>query len=649
MSGDARDLAAVELSDNGAPSGTHDTVAAADAPWTRGRMNWLNTTWLVIAAACTTLAAIHTQVWLSRRDAGANAAFAVLAASVAAAAYIELRLFQSTSLDEYGAWLRWYQVPIWSGLLSIVWFVRLYLRAGAAWLGWLAVGLRTVSLAANFASPVSVNFVELTSLEALPLAGVDVSIVRGVPNPWMAVAHLALLALLLFVFSATRDLWRRGERRRALTIGGSLVLFVTGGSVMGIGYFWGLWRFPTFLTPYFGPIVLAMGYELGRDLLRAAQLAQDLTAKDAALRGSERKLELAADAANAGLWSVERDTGQLWATSRALTMFGLEPDRAHLADDVLRAVHPDDREQVASFLHGAPRTDDRQAIEYRVVGADGELRWYATRGGVPPGEAGAGHPLMGATVDITDRKRAEEAAAHRQRELEHLSRVATLSELSGALAHELNQPLAIIMSNAEAAQQLLRRPEPDVAEVRAILDDIVDADARAGEVIQRLRGLLKRGAPQRRPLSINEVVRGVLNFMRGELVRRGVTVDAAFDESLGPIDADRVPVEQVLINLIGNACDAMATNAPNDQRLRIATEAEADAVRIRISDVGTGLPAQSERVFEPFFTTKPQGLGMGLAISHSIVAAHGGRLWAEPNPDRGATFILSLPAVKAAT
>jgi C4-dicarboxylate-specific signal transduction histidine kinase len=252
---------------------------------------------------------------------------------------------------------------------------------------------------------------------------------------------------------------------------------------------------------------------------------------------------------------------------------------------------------------------------------------------------------MGATIDVTERKRAEDQTALQRAQLEHLSRVATLTEMSGALAHELNQPLAIIMANAEAAQRLLERSDADLDEIRAILRDIVSADARAGEVIKRLRSLFKRGEPNRQPLSLNEVVSDVLRFMRGDLVRRGVTVALELDEAVPPVCADRVPLEQVLINVVGNACEAMADNATGERVVTIATGVDAGWPSVRITDAGCGLPADAERVFAPFYTTKAEGLGMGLAISRSIVEAHGGRLWAEPNRGRGATFNLSLPAV----
>ena len=607
-------------------------------------MSWITVVWMILASTCLTLAAVHAHVWLRHRQAIGNAAFAVLAVSVAAMGYVETRMLLAPTTAEFGRWLWLYQFPVWSGLVAVVWFVLYYLRAGRAWLGWTAIGLRTLALVVNVFSTPSIHFREIASLARVDVLGESVSVAQGVANPLMAIAHVSLLALLLFVADAIRDLWRRDERRRAITIGGSTVLFVAAGTALAILSFWGLARIPVFATLMFVPIIVAMSFELSHDLIGAARLAAELEAKTVALRASEQQLALAADAASAGLWSIDGATGRLWATPRALAMFGLAPGGEHRFDDVLARVHPDDRERVRGFVAAERSAPDRRAsIEYRVPGADGQTRWYASLGRAPEACAQPPGTLMGATIDITERKKVEDETARQRAELEHLSRVATLSELSGALAHELNQPLAIIMSNAEAAQSLLDRPVPDLPEVRAILADIVKADDRAGEVIRRLRSLLKRGEPNRQPLALNQVVRDVVQFMRADLLRRGVAVELALADGMPEVSADRVPLEQVLINIVGNACDAMAGNGAGDRTVTIVTDADADAVRVRVRDTGAGLPQPPERVFAPFYTTKEHGLGMGLAICRSIVAAHGGRLWAEANADRGATFHMSVP------
>jgi PAS domain S-box-containing protein len=606
-------------------------------------MGWFTVALVAIASACFTLSAIHAHVWSRERDVSANAAFAVLAASVGVMAFVELQMLRAPTPEEFGRLLWWNHIPIWFGVVSVVAFVRLHLRAGRAWLGWTAIGLRTLALVINLFSTPNINYSEIAALRHVTVFGEVLSFAEGTTNPLLLIAQVGLLALIVFVADAAVSAWRGGQRRRALTIGGSLVFFVSVATGLAIVSYWGLAKIPVLASLFFLPIVLFMGFELSLDLIRTVRLAAELDARTVELRGSEQKLALAAEAANAGLWSLDRTTGRLWATPQALSMFGMKPDGEHYVDELLRTVHPEDRERVREFIHGRHAPDRRVAVEYRAIAPNGDVRWFGSRGGSHEDGRATPQTLMGATIEITERKRAEEETARQRVELEHLARVATLSELSGALAHELNQPLAIIMSNAEAAQQLLQRREPDLGEVRAILGDIVDADERAGEVIRRLRGMLKRGVPQRQPLSLADVVRGVLHFMRADLVRRGVTLDAQLPQDTKKVSADRVPIEQVLINIITNACDSMTANADGDRRLTVTLCEDAAMVCVRIEDLGCGLPAAPERVFDAFYTTKSEGLGMGLAISRSIVTAHGGRLTAEPNRPRGAAFTVCLP------
>src|SRR5437773_6301613 len=197
-------------------------------------MSWLTTIWTVIASACLTLAAIHVHVWMWQRQAVGNAAFALLAASVAGMAYAEVHLLHADTTSEFGRMLWWYQIPIWTGFIALVCFVLFHLHAGRAWLGVAAIGLRTIVIVANLFSSPSINFREITSLEKVPFLGEAVSVARGVPNPWLVVAHGSLLVLILFIADATWDLWRRREWRRAVTIGGSLILFVAVGTVSAI-------------------------------------------------------------------------------------------------------------------------------------------------------------------------------------------------------------------------------------------------------------------------------------------------------------------------------------------------------------------------------------------------------------------------------
>jgi PAS domain S-box-containing protein len=253
--------------------------------------------------------------------------------------------------------------------------------------------------------------------------------------------------------------------------------------------------------------------------------------------------------------------------------------------------------------------------------------------------------------DITDRKRAEAEARENDRryremqmELAHANRVATMGQLTASIAHEVNQPIAATITNAEAALRWLRAGSSHLEEVRQVLTSIVQDGTRAGEVIHRIHALMKKAPPQRERLDINEVIVEIVEITRGEAMKHRISVSTQLAEHLPAVEADRVQLQQVLLNLIVNAIDAMGA-AEGPRRLLISTgSVEANGVLVAVQDTGPGLePAMLERVFESFYTTKPTGLGMGLSICRSIIEAHGGRLWATANQQRGTTFQFTVP------
>jgi PAS domain S-box-containing protein len=279
----------------------------------------------------------------------------------------------------------------------------------------------------------------------------------------------------------------------------------------------------------------------------------------------------------------------------------------------------------------------RRRLEVAIETADG-LLWFEIC--IEPLRRSEGGAVIIQT-DITERKKATLQAGEQRQQLVLLGRAAVLGELSGAFAHELNQPLTSILGNAEAALQLLMRDSADLPEIRDILRDIIQDDVRAAEVIQRLRSMLARGEIQRQPVDLNQVVREVLELAHSDLITRGVSVGMQLDPNAAPVLADKVQMQQVALNLIVNACEAMSGVAPSGRKLTIATQLASDGsfIECSFSDLGRGIPnGDLERVFQPFVTTKKHGLGLGLAICRSIVEAHGGRLWAEHGPDGGAVF-----------
>jgi signal transduction histidine kinase len=256
--------------------------------------------------------------------------------------------------------------------------------------------------------------------------------------------------------------------------------------------------------------------------------------------------------------------------------------------------------------------------------------------------------LIAALIVQARRRRRSQLVLEQQREeLTHLGRVATLGELSGAIAHEINNPLTAILSNAQAGKRFLLRKPADTDEIGAIFDDIVADSKRAGDVIQRLRALFKKTEAHLEPVNLNGIVADVLVLANRKLVEGNVTVGTKL-ANVPAVRADPIQVKQVLLNLVINACDAMEDNKPGDRGLTIATSYDQRVAQVSVSDRGRGIEASvKERLFLPFVTTKSSGTGLGLSISRSIVVALGGRLWAFNNPDRGATFTFALPVHNA--
>ena len=253
-------------------------------------------------------------------------------------------------------------------------------------------------------------------------------------------------------------------------------------------------------------------------------------------------------------------------------------------------------------------------------------------------------PMLLFAVALEERARSEREAHEQRLQLTHLSRVAMLGEMSGGLAHELNQPLTAILSNAQAAQALIANKAMDEAELLDILRDIVSAEQRAGEVILRLRALFKRGETYFQRLDVNEVVGEVMSLAHGDLATRSIEATLQLAPTLPPIQGDRIQLQQVLLNLVMNASEAMAGNVSGERKLTVRTIGAGGKVHISVIDRGPGFPADMhEKLFEPYFTTKPQGLGLGLSISRSIISAHHGKLWGVGTPKRGASFHISLP------
>ena len=411
------------------------------------------------------------------------------------------------------------------------------------------------------------------------------------------------------------------------------------------------YRQPTLWEAYRWHIIVVVVLLLAQAALIVALLAQRRVRRRAEfeLRESEQRMSLVAAATGLGMWVQDIPRRTFWANPQQFALLGIDASEPYDLERFLHAVHADDRGTVREAIARAMESGGEYDVRYRVPLANGAMRWLTARG---RGEVDArGRPvrMRGVTADDTARVEAGIEARRHENELAHLSRVAMLGQLSGSLAHELNQPLTAILSNAQAALRFLKADVADLQEIREILTDIVADDQRAGNVIRRLRALFERGEANQEPLDLNELIREILRLLHSDLVSRNISIATDLEPGLPLVNGDRVQLQQLLLNLAVNACEAMADVPAGERRLVFRTESNNGQVVVSVTDRGKGIaPDQLERIFEPFVTSKAFGIGLGLAISRSIVTAHGGRLWATGNSDHGATFSFSLPAQDAA-
>ena len=384
-------------------------------------------------------------------------------------------------------------------------------------------------------------------------------------------------------------------------------------------------------------------------MLLAVVIEEERRSKEA-LRESANLMGLAAEAGNLAMWVWDVSANDVWMTERGRVLFGLEPGVQLDFAAVFERVHPEDRAAREAAIKNAVQTRGEYEMEYRLRQADGTTRWIHGRGRCVSPDDGGGLKLFVVSMDITARKEAEASAAQERAELEHFARVATLGELTATLTHELQQPLAAIRTNSYVGVRLLDAPEPDLQKVRGTLEDISEVTERAGEVIGGLRAMLKRGsaAAGATNVDMNNVIRIVERIAHGDANLHNVAVHLDLASDLRAVQGDSVQLQQVILNLMLNAFSAMnPTGLDGASRLVVRTSSiENTTVLVEVRDSGPGIAAEKlESIFHPFITSKPEGLGLGLSICRSIIERHGGRISAANNPDRGAKFSITLPAV----
>lgn len=374
------------------------------------------------------------------------------------------------------------------------------------------------------------------------------------------------------------------------------------------------------------------------------QRAEDaLRASEAALLDSERRLQHIINAIPGLVWATDAEGAVTFISQHFLNYTGLSLDEA-LGHRWTVALHPDDRESHLQIWSDVLASGQPGEVEGRLRQADGGYRWFLFRASPFHDDTGTLTQWFGVNIDIEDRKRAEEELRRSQTELAHVTRMVTMGELAVSIAHEVNQPLMAIVTNAGTCLRWLDDAQQDVALARQAAERIVRDGHRAGDIIASIRALARKSAPRMEPMLLEQVIQEVLDLLRGELQRRGVVAVTEFAWRPTRIVGDSTQLQQVILNLIMNSAEAMADVESRRRRLTIRTLVSEGQAQVSVLDTGVGLQADHvDRMFEAFFSTKPGGIGMGLSICRSIVEAHGGRIWAAGNGGAGSVVSFTLP------
>ena len=398
-----------------------------------------------------------------------------------------------------------------------------------------------------------------------------------------------------------------------------------------------IWQFMLAAATMAGGILLAIlliVLTFGRFRKEAAT---EVASKEAYLAEAQRL-------SHTGSFGWSAATGFVWS-DETFRIFELDRAAAPTVEAIIQRTHPEDRERVREFIERASRGGGDWDVEHRLLMPDGAVKSLHLVVHAVRDKAGV-LSFVGAVMDVTAAKRAEEAVQAAQAELAHVARMTTLGELTAWIAHEVNQPLAGIVTNGTACLQWLGQKDPALDEARSAVADMVSDAQRAGDVILEIRALSRKTAPMRAALDINELIQGVVRLVTREAQAHGAAVRLDLAPVLPAVVGDRVQLQQVVINLVINAIQAMASVTARPRELSIRSQRnEAGRVLIEVADSGHGIGSNNlEQLFKAFFTTKPAGMGMGLSICRSIIEAHGGNVWATDNTPSGAVFHFTLPA-----
>jgi two-component system sensor kinase FixL len=382
-------------------------------------------------------------------------------------------------------------------------------------------------------------------------------------------------------------------------------------------------------------------------LLLLAAVIEERSKGAMTLREREDRIGLVAESANLAFWTINFERKESWMSDKGRAIFNFGSDERLSRELFLSRVHPEDRNAVDEAIEGARASAQTFEFEYRLLRPDGETRWLISRGRYVSNDHGGVRELIGVAIDVTAQVKADLQLRLQREEMARMSRVSSMGELTASLAHELNQPLTAIASNAAAGRRLLAQGPPETKLFEELLADVAADARRAGDIIHGIHHFVRKSEGIRRPVNLNEIVLEVLRLLHSDLLGRGTAVETQLAPNLPFVEANPVHLQQVLLNLLMNSLEAMQSTLAAKRRVVISTKREANSsVLVSVRDYGGGLPKEDlDKVFTQFYSTKPNGMGMGLTIVRSIVEAHGGKLSAEDTGE-GARFFFRLPVTR---
>ena len=597
-------------------------------------MSWITILWSMNADACLTLAAIYFVVWCKQRGSWMYLAFSCSAVAGAALTAFELTQLRAHSVEQYSAVLSWTQFPVWTLVVSLVIFVRLYFNAGRPWLAWSVCSLRTLALILNFILIPNLSYREITSLGRVGWwGGETVAVPVGVTNPWILVAQLSSLLLIVFFIDATITVWRRDKRKRGLGVVLSLFSLIAVGQALLV--VWGIIQVPFLACFAILGLLAVMGYELSSDIFRAAQLARELEI-------SEKRFNLAADSANLGMWEWDLEKDEIWVTPTRRVQLGFPASGRITFRELISRWHADDREKVRQTVNEAIQHGKDYQAEFRVVQGDGSMQWVCARGRVHLDEQRKPKRLTGISLDITARKEAEALARQQRAELEQLRQQRTaflerevaerarlereVIESCGReqrrIAYELHdgvgQQLVSIALSAKLLEEQLRPDRPIEAEKTSAIVRLANEAARQTRLTARtLEGADGVGDLKTALESL------AMNISQNCRVKSVVKANGTSSPISAPVSAQLYRIAQEAMR------NALEHGAAREVLIQLTFGAE-DMV-LTVQDDGKG------------FDGKANGHGMGLRIMRYRAQCIGGSCEVHAGPSQGTIVHCRVP------